>query len=82
MVEFYYNRSINEATTRSPCEVMYGYKPSTPSDRLLPLAGATSDATNRLTLIANVRDVVNQLLKLSKERMAARSAKTAPIFQP
>jgi len=34
MIEFYYNCSINEATTHSPFEVMYGYHPSTPVDRL------------------------------------------------
>jgi hypothetical protein len=83
MVELYYNSSINEATTHAPFEVMYGYQPSTSADRLLPMAGATADATDRLTLIADIiRDVVNQLLKLSKERMAARSTRTAPIFQP
>ena len=82
MVEFYYNCSINEATTHLPFEVMYGYQPSTPADRLLPMAGATADAAHILTLIANIRYVVNQLLKLSKERMAARSTRTAPIFQP
>jgi len=34
-VEFYYNCSINEASTHSPFEVMYGYQPYTPADRLL-----------------------------------------------
>ena len=46
------------------------------------MAGATADAAYRLTLVANIRDVVKQLLKLSKKRMAARSTRTAPIFQP
>jgi hypothetical protein len=47
MVEFYYNCSINETTTHSPFEVMYGYQPSTPADRLLlPIVGATADATD------------------------------------
>jgi hypothetical protein len=82
MVEFYYKCSINEATTHSPFGVMYGYQSSTPVDRLLPMVGATVDAADRSTLIANIRDVVNQLLKLSKERMAARSTMTATIFQP
>ena len=71
MAEFNNNCSINEATTHSPFEVVYGYQPSTPADRLVPLAGATSDVIDRLTLIVDIRDVVNQLLKLSKERMAA-----------
>ncbi len=61
---------------------MYGYQTPTPADRLLPMAGATADAAHRLTLIAYIRDVVNQLLKLSKERMATRSTRMAPIFQP
>ena len=81
LVEFYYNYSINEATTHSPSEMMYGYQPSSRADRLLPMVGATADAADRLTLTADIRDVVVQLLKLSKERMAARSTKTAPIFQ-
>jgi hypothetical protein len=80
MVEFYYSCSINEATTHSPVEVMYGYQPSTQADRLFPLVDATTDATHRLTLIANIRDVVDQLLKLCKERMAAKSTRNAPIF--
>ena len=82
MDEFYYNCSINEATTHSPFKVMYRYQPSTPVDRLLSATGATTNAADRFTLIANIRDVVNQLLKLSKDRMAERSTRTAPIFQP
>jgi hypothetical protein len=82
MVEFYYNCSIKEATTHSPFEVMYRHQPSTHADRLLPLVGATTDAYDRLILIADIRDVVSQLLKLSKERMTAISTRTAPIFQP
>jgi len=82
MVEFYYNCSINEATTHSPFEVMYGYQQSTLADRLLPIVGATVDAADILTLITDIRDIVNQLLKLSKERMATRSTRTADIFQP
>ena len=77
MVEFYYNRSIKEATTHSPFEMM-----STLADLLLPLVGATSDAIDSLTLIADIRDVANQILKLSKERTAARSTRSAPIFEP
>jgi len=54
MVDSYYNCSINEATTHSPCEVMYGYQPSTLADRLLPLGGATVDVADRSILIANI----------------------------
>ena len=82
MVEFYYNSSINEATTHAPFEVMYAYQPSILADRLFQLAGGATDAANRLTLIADIRYVVNQILKLSKERIATRSTRTAPIFQP
>jgi len=47
------------------------------------MVGATKDgATRLLTSIADIRNVVNQLLKLSMERMASRSTRTAPIFQP
>jgi hypothetical protein len=82
MVKFYYNSSINGATTRSPFEVMYGCQPSTSIERILPMVGATADGADRLILIADTRDVVNHLLKLSKERMAAISTRIAPIFQP
>jgi hypothetical protein len=80
MVELYYNCSINEATNHSPFEATYGYQPSTPVDRLLSMVGATADAVDRLRLIADIRDVVNQLLQLSKERIAAKSTRTAHIF--
>ena len=61
---------------------MYGYQPSTLVDRLLPLAGAIANAVDKLKLVSNIRDVVEQLFQISKERMATtRSAKTAPIFQ-
>jgi hypothetical protein len=62
MVEFYYKCLINEATTLSPFEVMYGYPPSTPADHVLPLVGATTDAFDRLTLIIYIREDVNQLI--------------------
>jgi hypothetical protein len=51
MVEFYYNCSINEAARHSPFEMMYVFQPSTPADILLPLAGATADATGMFTNI-------------------------------
>jgi hypothetical protein len=62
--------------------MMYGYQPSTPADRILPLVGAIVDAANRLTLIADIRNVIYQVIKLSKEKMSARSTTTAPSFQP
>jgi hypothetical protein len=60
MVEFYYKCSINEAIKHSPFEVVYGYQPSTPADRLLPMVCATADVTDSLTLIAHIRDFVYQ----------------------
>ena len=72
MVEFYYSCSINDASVHTPIEVMYVYQPSTAADQLLPLIGASANSADRLTLIADIRDVVNQLLKLPKERIAAR----------
>ena len=82
MVEIYYNCSIKEASTHSPYEVMYGYQSYTPAGRLLPLISATAYAIVRLSLFADIRDVVNQILKLSKERIAVRSTRIAPSFQP
>jgi hypothetical protein len=46
------------------------------------MAGPTMDAPDRFTLIADIRDDVNQLQRLSKERMAVRSTRNAPILQP
>ena len=57
MIEFSYKCSINEATTHSPFEVMYGHQPSTPANRPFPLVGATPDASDRLTFIADIRYV-------------------------
>ena len=82
MVEFYYNCSANEATSHPPFEVMHVFQPSTHADRLLPLTGATAEALDRMTMITDIRDVVHQLINLSKEQMAAGSARTAPFFQP
>ena len=61
---------------------MHRFQPSTPAYRLLSLTGATAEATDRLTMITDIRDVVHQLINLSKERMAARSTRIVPLFQP
>ena len=58
MVEFYYNCYINESTTFSPFETTYGFQPSTPADRLLPLTGAPADAADRLSDIADIQALV------------------------
>ena len=80
MVELYYSYSINESSKHSPFKVTYGFQPSTPTDRLLPLTGAPAPFADRLTELANVREVVRELLTLSKQRMAARSCRPAPTF--
>ena len=55
----------------------YGFQTSTLVDRLLPLFGAPALVADRLTEMANVREVVRELLTLSKQRMAARSSRPA-----
>jgi hypothetical protein len=80
MVEFYYNCSINEAILHSPFEVIYGFQPPTHADRLVPLTSTIAEAANRLTMKTDIKDVVRQLIKLAKERMAASSTRTDPIF--
>jgi hypothetical protein len=82
MVEFYYNFFINEATSQSPFEVMYGFQPSTFADRLLTLTGTIAEATDKLAMIAYIKDDVYQLIKLLKEIMTTRSNRIAPFFQP
>ncbi len=66
MVEFYYNCFINEYSKHYPFEVSYGFQPATRVDRLLPLTGAPALVADRLTKLANVRDVVRELLLLSR----------------
>jgi hypothetical protein len=61
---------------------MYGYQPSPHAYRLLQLAGANKDTVDRLTLVADIRDVVKQLLNLSKERTSAKPTRAASLFQP
>ncbi len=80
MVEFYYGCYINESSKHSPFEVSYGFQLATPADRLLPLIGAPTSVADRLTDLANTRDVVRELLTLSKQRMAARSSRPTPTF--
>jgi hypothetical protein len=82
MVEFhYYNCSMNEASKHSPFEVSYGFLPTTSAHRLLPLIGAQAYVTDRLTELVSVRDVVRELLALSKQRMAGRSSRPSLFFR-
>ncbi len=80
MVEFYYNCYINESSKHSPFEVSYGFQPATLGDILLPLSDALVHVADRLTELANVKDVVRELPILSKQCMVARSSKPAPTF--
>jgi hypothetical protein len=80
VVEFYYNCTINESSKHSPFEVTYGFQPSTRADRLLSLTGAPALVADRLTKLANVREVVHELLTLSKQRMPGRSSRPTPIL--
>ena len=57
---------------------MYGFQPSTLADKLLPLAGATTDAAGRLPNIVERRDVFKHLLILSKEKMSAICTRSPP----
>ena len=81
MVELYYNCSIDESSKHSPFEVSCGFQFATLADRLLPLTGAPSSAADRLTDhdFASTRDVVRELLTLSKQRMVSRSSRPASI---
>ena len=47
---------------------------------MLPLTGAPALVADRLNKLANVREVVRDLLTLSNQRMAARSSRPAPSF--
>ena len=71
---------INEASKHFTFEVSYGFSLATSADRLLPLIGAPALVADHLTELANVREVVRELLTLSKQRMAARSSRPAPSF--
>jgi hypothetical protein len=63
-----------------PFEVSYGFQPTTHAYRLLPLNGAPALVTKHLARFTSVRDVVRELLALSKQRMVARSSGPTPIF--
>ena len=47
---------------------------------MVPLTIAHALVAERLAKCASVRDIVRELLTLSKQRMAARSSKLAPTF--
>jgi hypothetical protein len=80
MDEFYYNCSLTEFSKHSPFEESYGFQPVTLADRLLPLIVAPALFADSLTKLASVRDVVRELLTLSKQRMVACSSRPSPIF--
>jgi hypothetical protein len=78
MVEIYYNCSINESSKHYPFEVTYCFQPATLAHRLLPLTSAPAPVADRLTELANDRDVVRELLTLSKQRMVTCSSRPTP----
>ena len=80
MVDFYYNCSINESSKHYPFEVSDGFQPATLADRLLSLTGTRASDADRLTDLASTRDVVRELLTLSKQQMTARSSRPAPTI--
>ncbi len=61
---------------------MYGFQPSTLADRLLSLSSATAEAADILTMIAYIKDVIHELIKLSKKRMTVITTRSASLFQP
>jgi len=61
-------------------EVYYCFQPTTLADRFLPLTDALAPVVERLNELASVREVVRELLTLSKQRMVARSSRPAPTF--
>ena len=80
MVELNYKFSINEASKHSLFKVSYGVQPATHDDKLLLLTRAPASIADRLTDLACVKDVVRELLTLSKQRMDACSSRPVPIF--
>jgi len=54
----YHDNAINEASQYSPFEVMCGYQSSTSADRLLSLTCDAIDATDSMTLVSYIRDVI------------------------
>ena len=82
MIEFQYNSFQSDATRHSPFETYYKFQPAAHVDRMLPLDDAEPAAADRLTKIAYTQAVVKELLKLSKERQAARRTSYTPSFEP
>ena len=82
MIEFQYNLFQSDATRHSPFETYYGFQPASRVDRMLPLDDAEPAAADRLTKIADTQAVVKDLMKLSKERQAARRTSYTPSFEP
>ena len=72
MIEFQYNSFTSENTQHSPFETSYGYQPAAHVHRMLPVDDDEPEAIHRLTKLADTQAVVKELLKLSKDRQAAR----------
>jgi Integrase core domain. len=83
MIEFQYNSSMSESTQHSPFESTYGFQPPAPVDMMLPaITDSDSAADERLIKLADTQAVVKELLRLSKDRQAARRSTPTPVFQP
>ena len=61
---------------------MNRFQSYTHADRLLSFTIAIVESVEKLTMITDIKDVAHQLIKLSKERIAATSTRTAPPFHP
>ena len=80
LVEFCYNSAVNEAARHSPFEASYGFQPSTPADRLLPVDDVPASSVNHLQQIKDTQELLRELLDLNKQRLAARRSRDPPQF--
>ncbi|PKU61410.1 hypothetical protein MA16_Dca028333 [Dendrobium catenatum] len=77
-VEFAFNRSISQATKRSPFEVAYGYNPVTPLD-LVPIIQQTAfstDAEQRGLEIQQLHKQVQETIAKHNEKCRKQANKT------
>ena len=73
LVEFVYNTTVSESAKHSPFEVAQGFNPPLPVDRMLPQDGTNAEAAVRLEHMRDVQEVTKELLRLSKDKMAAQA---------
>lgn len=72
VLEFCYNTQKNESIRDSPFSSAYGYDPVKPIDVAIPISpySVSAEATDRVQLLKDTHAVVQELLLLSKDRMA------------